>query len=345
MFLFALGLILLGLAIGSLFYARRLKRSADPSEFRQDALRTHIFWTKIGAWVVIGLAVLCITFSVTFRVGSKEFAVLTTYGKVNGNYGSGIHFRAPWQKSNTVDGKQKTFGFAKDADKAESEGFDKTYTCIPAQLGNGPSTCVDATIRWQITEDQAGTTYQNFGSGNPTDHFGQAVVRAQFLQVIPNVVRTYNPIANLKVLKDSDVSNQVTASSFAPDYDALSKLALEQMQSRMNGEADIKSVTISQVPLDSTTQQKLSQFIQEQANTRTAAQKVFTNAKLAEANKNLEDSLEKSPGLLVKQCLDEVEAAQQGNYSLPPTFNCNLFGGQNGSQLLINTPSSQQASK
>ena len=70
------------------------------------------------------------------------------------------------------------------------------------------------------------------------------------------------------------------------------------------------------------------------AASRTAAQQIVTNTNLKQANKQLESSLEKSPGLLTKQCLDEVTAAEHANYQLPQTFNCALFGNSNSSVIL-----------
>lgn len=310
-------------------------RPADSNDDRQLA-----FYLKIGSAVCVALVVLLGIFACTFRVGAKEYGVLTTYGHVDGNYPSGIHAKLPWQKAVTVDGRVKTYGFAKDTNN--NSGFDKEYTCLPATLGNGPTTCVDATIRWQITEDQAGTTYANYGStDNPTDHYGQAVIRAQFRQVVADVVRTYNPIAQLQVLKGQANAQQVANATFAPDYDTLSKTAQTAMQERVGGEAVIQSIAISAVPLDTATQQKLSQFVQEQANTRTAAQKIQTDTNLGLANKKLESSLENSPGLLIKQCLDIVEDARQSDYQLPQTFNCAVLGGGGNSSVILQAPGSK----
>lgn len=278
-----------------------------------------VLFARIAGGIALVLFVLLLGYSITFQVGAKQYGVLRTFGHPsNHDYGSGIHLKMPWQSDVTVDGKVHTDGYT-----AKDPGtYDQHYNCINAQLGNGTASCIDATIRWQIAEDQASVVYANYGSDDPTDHFGKAVISAQFSQVIPIVIRQYNPIAQLTVLKGKATGQSVENASFAPDYDALSKTAQDMMQQRVNGEAVIQSVTISAVPLDTLTTQKLSQFVQEQAKTRTALQAIETNTNQALANQKLETSLEKSPGLLVAKCLDGVEDAITKGYALPAGYGC-----------------------
>lgn len=345
MFFLILAIVLLVGGVIALVAARSLRDSAVKAEakyeqFHQTANesgrtvyhsevppdgsseRSTARWTSIGAYCAIGLAVLSLFASVTFKVGAKEYGVLTSFGKPSGqDYGSGLHFKAPWQKAIAVNGRVHIYGFT-----AKNEGsLDEHYECINTQIGNGTNSCVDVTVRWQVAEDQASVLYANFGTGDPTDHFGQAVIYAQTRQIVPIVLRSYNPIAQLTVLKGQATGQSLENASFAPDYDAISAQAKDLLQSRVNGEATIQSVAISQVPLDTVTQQKLSQFIQEQAKTRTALQAIQTNTNQALANEKIEQSLERSPGLLTVQCLNGVEDAINKGYSLPAGYNC--FGG------------------
>lgn len=314
--------VLLLLTIASFTWASVLHRRPRPGQ-ADDA----VAWVR-GTGVACAVAlVLLAGWACTFRVGAKQYGVLTTFGHPSGSdYGSGIHTKLPWQKDVTVDGKVKTFGFTKD----QTSGLDEHYTCVPTVIGNGTPSCVDVTVRWQVAEDQASVLYANYGTSDPTDHFGQAVIHAQMLQIIPIVMRGYNPITQLTVIKGQATGQSAENASFAPDYDALSRQAQAILQERVAGEATIQSVAISSAPLDSATQQKLSQFIQEQAKTRTALQAIETNKNVAQANAELQRSLEQSPGLLVSKCLDELSDAIAKNYSLPAGFSC--FG--NGSVVI-----------
>ena len=342
MFLFILAIILLLAGIAALVVARGFRKSADEkksaydqtvgaaqaagrSVYRSelpsngDSDRSSARWTTLGGYAVLVLAVLCLFGSITFKVGAKEYGVLTTFGKPSGtDYGSGLHLKAPWQKAIAVNGRVHIYGFT-----SKNEGsLDEHYECINTQIGNGTNSCVDVTVRWQVAEDQASVLYANFGTGDPTDHFGQAVIYAQTRQIVPIVLRSYNPIAQLTVLKGQATGQSLENASFAPDYDAISAQAKTLLQQRVNGEATIQSVAISQVPLDAVTQQKLSQFIQEQAKTRTALQAIQTNTNQALANQKIEQSLERSPGLLVNQCLAGVEDAINKGYALPAGYSC-----------------------
>jgi regulator of protease activity HflC (stomatin/prohibitin superfamily) len=300
---------------------------ADVSHRRASRPRVALITRAAGAACLIVFVFLAF-YAFTFRVGAKQYGVLTTFGHPSGSdYSSGLHLKMPWQKDVPVDGKVKLYGFSADS----SSGFDDTYGCIKTVIGNGSPTCVDVTVRWQVSENQASVLYANYGTGDPTDHFGQAVIHAQMLQVIPVVMRSYNPIAQLTVLKGKATGRSVETASFAPDYDALSRQAATLLQARVSGEATIQSVAISSAPLDPATQQKLSQFIQEQAKTRTALQAIETNRNVAKANKELERSLERSPGLLISKCLDELDDAINKGYALPAGFSC--FGG-NGSVVI-----------
>jgi regulator of protease activity HflC (stomatin/prohibitin superfamily) len=315
MFSIIIMVLLIGVIIAGYLFARRYKKGAgDPDD--------GMFLGIARAGYIVGWVILAVVMflSFTFQVGAKHYGVLTTFGKPSGNdYGPGIHLKAPWQKDISVNGRVQVYGFTKD----DTSGLDQHYTCITTVIGNGTPTCVDVTVRWQVAEDQASVLYGNYGQNDdPTDHFGQAVIRAQMLQVVPIVMRSYNPIAQLTVLKGKATGQSAENASFAPDYEVISEQAKTLLQSRVDGEATIQSVAVSSAPLDSATQAKLSQFIQEQAKTRTALQAIETNTNQAQANKELESSLEKSPGLLTKQCLDELSDAITKNYALPAGFSC-----------------------
>jgi hypothetical protein len=149
--------------------------------------------------------------------------------------------------------------------------------------------------------------------------------RARGLQVGGSVLRTYNPITQLKVINGQATGTSAEKASFAPDYDKLSQEAQTLMQQRLGGAnppATIQSVTIYGVPLDAPTQQKLSQFIQEQAKTRTALQAIQTNKNVAKANRELQRSLERSPGILVSKCLDVTADAVQAKYQFNAGWSC-----------------------
>lgn len=318
-----LGLLVV-LAIVSFILIRTFRKIAHRTS-DDDYLQAATAAKAVG-FLLIGLFVICALFSFTFQVGAKHYGVLTTFGKPSHtDYGPGIHFKMPWEKDISVDGKVKTFGFTNDTNKDDTKGFDEQYPCIPTVIGNGTPTCVNVTVRWQVAEDQASVLYANYGTDDPTDHFGQAVIHAQMLATVPIVMQGYNPIAQLQVLKGQATAASAATASFAPDYAKLSDQAKALLQSRVNGEATIQAVSISSAPLDSVTQAKLSQFNQEQAKSRTALQAIITNTAQATANKKLEASLEKAPGLLTKQCLDELSDAITSKYALPAGFSC--FGG------------------
>ena len=301
-----LGLLVAGVAL----LVRWSRRRGSLSPTRARGL-------QVGGIVALAAAVALAAWASTFRIGAKQYGVLTTFGHPAArDYGSGLHFKAPWQKDIEVDGRVHTDKYA------ESGG---TFQCIHVVIGNGTPSCVDATIRWQVNENQASVLYANFGTGDPTEHFRQAVIDAQFLQVVPIVLRTYNPITQLKVINGQATGTSAEKASFAPDYDKLSQEAQTLMQQRLGGAnppATIQSVTIYGVPLDAPTQQKLSQFIQEQAKTRTALQAIQTNKNVAKANRELQRSLERSPGILVSKCLDVTADAVQAKYQFNAGWSC-----------------------
>lgn len=324
MFKVILIVVLLLVAIGLFVAAQRRRPNAAGTGRDITTLR-------VAASALLVLTLIFIGWACTFRVGAKQYGVLTSFGHPSSHdYGSGIHLKAPWQKDVPVDGKVQTYGFSKDG----GGGYTHQYTCVPTVIGNGTPTCVDVSVRWQVAEDQASVLYANYGTSDPTDHFGQAVIHAQMLQVIPVVMREYNPITQLTVISGKATGKSAETASFAPDYDALSTQAQQILQGRMNGDATIQSVAISSAPLDDATQQKLSQFIQEQAKTRTALQAIETNKNVARANQELERSLTRSPGILVSKCLDELADAIAHKYALPAGFNCI---GSSGSVVIPGT--------
>jgi regulator of protease activity HflC (stomatin/prohibitin superfamily) len=325
MFLFLITLALIVIAVLAWFIP------IVESGYGREPKVSHL--PRVIPALILVFALLILALSWTTRVSAKNAGVLVTFGAVSDRtVGPGLHLKPfPWTKVIEIDGTNQTDRYNGDGKTEDTDNV--TYSaCIDVLLGDGGKSCASVTNRWAVNPDRANDAYANYRSDDPTKALRSNVVSTELLSAVQDVIGTYNPLANLQVVKGA---KNAAAVKFTPNYDQLSRDLTAEMQRRLGDDplVTIQKITVSFVPLPADTQRRINQFTGEVANTRTSAQRVQTATQQAAANKALSASLQKAgPDVLTSRCIDVLNEAIDKKYALPAGFNC-LGGG--GSAVVV----------
>lgn len=264
---------------------------------------------RVVAGVVGLFALLFLLISVVAPVGTKNVAVLTTFGKPTDTLGNGFHLKAPWQVKHELSDAIQTDTYASDGGKGVQEQADGS--CIHVRIARQATACVNVSIRWQIRQDGVGYLFRNHRDN-------ASITRDLLLRDLQTAVnRTfgqYDPLG----LDENGNSTQPSAAELSASVKAA-------MSEDIGKWINVDSVLIPIFNFDGGTQEKLNALQQQYAATRIAKQQELTNEAQARANKALAASVQNSPGVLVAKCLDIVKESVDTNKPLPPGFSC--FGG------------------
>ena len=289
--LFVLVLLVLGLVI-AVAVARHLR-----SQGKGSAPAT---WTAVGLGVV---TVLVTVLSTTAIVPTREIGVVTSFGRPVDVLSNGLHFKAPWQKVNKLDGTIQTDNFT---------GSDRA---IDVRIGNGSTAGVDATIRWRIKLDAGKELYQDY---RQMENIRDSLVTRELKAALNEVLGDYDPLASVK----QGTSADGTTTSAGVDLNAFSQLVQDALSKRVGDDVEVKSVILPIVRFDQQTQEKINAYQAEVANTRIAEQREATAKAQAQANKNLAGSVSRDPNVLVSKCLDTLEEMVKAGQEVPIGFSC-----------------------
>jgi regulator of protease activity HflC (stomatin/prohibitin superfamily) len=260
----------------------------------------------VGAAIALLLAVVFFVASIIAPVGTKNVAVLTTFGKPSGVLGNGLHFKAPWQQKHELSDAIQTDTYA--SDHGEGVQHNADGGCINVRIARQATACVNVSIRWQIREDGVGYLFRNY---RDNDAITQNLLLRDLQTAVNAAFAGYDPLG----LDANGNSNQPTAPELA--------LRVQQtMRDDIGKWIDVDSLLIPIFNFDSGTQDKLNQLQQQYAATRVARQQLLTNQAQAAANKALAASVSNNPGLLVSKCLDIVKESVEQSKTLPAGFSC-----------------------
>lgn len=276
-------------------------------------------WVTLAASVFTLLAVITAISGVTTVVGTKDAGIELTLQRPSGTLDNGFHLKAPWQSVVTMDAAIQTDNHVRNGGRT-SDGQEK-LTCIGIRIAHQATACVDASIRWQIIESQAGQLYQSYrGFSNVRD----SLVTRDLNTALAQEMEGYDALA----IDEQGVS---TAPAFSTI--ATSVVADMNRQAVLNGHQliNVLSISIPVVTFDAPTQAKIQQIQSQIAATRVAQQAKLTADAQAAANRALAASVNNNPGVLQSKCLDIVSEAIDKGRALPAGFTC--LGGPSVSIL------------
>lgn len=269
------------------------------------------------AGVLGALALLLAVLSMTAIVPTREIGVVTSFGRPVKVLSNGLHFKAPWQQVNKLDGTIQTDNFT---------GSDRA---IDIRIGNGSTSGVDATIRWRIRLDAGKELYQDY---REMENIRDSLVTRELKAALNEVLGDYDPLASVK----AGVSGDGSTTSAGVDLNAYSQQVQEALAERVGNDVEVLSVILPIIRFDKQTQEKINAYQAEVANTRIAQQREATAAAQAQANKNLAGSVSNDPNVLVSKCLDTLEEMVKAGQAIPIGFSC--WPGGSATSVVVPQP-------
>lgn len=231
--------------------------------------------TAGGVVALVGLII--ITMAMTVVVPARTVGVVTAFGKPTGTLSNGLHVIKPWEKVEKMDASLQTNRYSGD-------------NSIGVRLANQSEARADASIQWQLREEDAEQMYLDY---REFERIQQDLVDREFRASVNAVLARYNPLD-----ADAIAEGGIDLNAYAEDINI-------DMQKRMGDAVEVRSVALPIINYDEETQRKIDQLQSEVANTRAAEQSKNTAREIAEANEILRKSL--SPEVLSQRCIEAAE--------------------------------------
>lgn len=252
--------------------------------------------TAMGGGAAMILALIVLIASSAVQVPTKEFGIVTSFGRPVGVFSNGLHWKAPWQKVTTIDAAIQTDSY---------EQSNKSANCVSVRIAHQATACVDVSIRWRIKQGAAEALFKDYRN---FDNIRDSLTVRELSSSLNDVMESYDPLS----VDDNGNAN-------TPPLATISTKVKAQMGKEIGTQVEVLSVFIPVVHFDSNTQSKVNALLGQVAQTRIAAQGVKTAEQQAKANQVLAGSVSKDPNVLVNKCLDLIES---GKLTPPAGFSC-----------------------
>lgn len=303
--IFAL-LAIIGLAI-SFFLPKTQTGYANNSEYRPRLIARSI---STGVFVV---GLIFLFFASWTTVGTKNVAVLLTFGRPDGYVQNGFHWKAPWQTARELNDAVQTDTYASDGGSAGHKQGGAAETCINVRIARQGTACVNVSIRWQIKPSGVDYLFRNFKDNTAiTDN----LVLRDLQTAMNQSFSSYDPLG----IDTNGLSTNKPLS--AAQGDSISAEVQSQMSHEIGTWIDVFTVNIPLLNFDGTTQDKINQLQQQVAATRVAVQAKLTAQAQAAANQELAASVSHDPNVLTDKCLNILKEAVDKGQALPAGFSC-----------------------
>ena len=233
--------------------------------------------TRAAVSGALALGVIMIALASTVAVPARTVGVVTAFGKPTGTLSNGLHLVKPWEDVEKMDASLQTNRYTGDS-------------AIGVRLANQSEAKADASIQWQLREEDAEQMYLDY---REFERIHNDLVDREFRASVNAVLASYNPLDAEAIAKGG-----IDLNEFADDIK-------KDMQKRMGKSVEVRSVALPIIDYDEDTQRKIDQLQSEVANTRAAEQSKKTAKEIAEANEIMRRSL--SDEVLSQRCIEAAE--------------------------------------
>ncbi|OBI72733.1 SPFH domain-containing protein [Mycobacterium asiaticum] len=261
--LFVLGLIVAGVAAVSWRFAGSDNGRARGRRVALGALAAAVLFFLFGCFTI---------------VGTRQIAILTTFGRPTGvSLNNGFHGKWPWQMAHQMDGAVQIDKYVKNGSHDER---------IMVRLGNQSTAWADVSIRWQLKQHAAPELFQSYKT---FDNVRVNLIERNLSVALNEVFAAFNPLdpRNLEV----------------SPLPALAKRAADILRQDVGGQVDIFDVNVPTIQYDQGTEDKINQLNQQRAQTSIAVESQRTAEAQAKANEILSRSISNDPNVVVQNCI------------------------------------------
>ena len=261
-------------------------------------------------FIPLFLAVVIFASASFTTVGARSVGVVVSFGRVNDVLGSGLHFKAPWEKVQDFSSTIQTVRLTNQQNVADIEGGPVTV-----RLGNQTTAQVNVTVQWQINTSDHKAVETLYAKYRSFDHIGPNLFVPQLQHALLPPFENFNPLQQLQT--DATGTTAVVPTS------QLETQARDELTKTVGDGIQIVSFAINLVQYDQTTQDKLNNYAQAIGDTRIAEQQEQTAAAQAKANDQLAASQStQNSGVLYQNCLSMTERLVTAGKGLPAAWTC-----------------------
>lgn len=280
-----------------------------------DSNKNYPLWWLGFLPLILGLIIF--TFSCFTTVGARTVGVETTFGKVDGVIGSGLHTKAPWEQVHAFSSTIQTVRLTDAQNVTDVEGGP-----VVVRLGNQTTARVNVTVQWQINTGDHKAVENLYAKYRGFDHIGPNLFVPQLQHALLPPFENFNPLAQLQTDLTGQGLVEVPTSQ-------LEQKARAELEKNIGDSIRVTSFAINLVQYDQTTQDKLNNYAQAIGDTRIAEQQERTSAAQAKANTELAASQATSnAGVLYQNCLSLTERLATAGKPLPPAWTCGNSNAQ-----------------
>lgn len=238
--------------------------------------RSEITTRAAGGGALL-LGIVMIVAASTVAVPARTVGVVTAFGKPTGTLSNGLHLVKPWEDVEKMDASLQTNRYTGDS-------------AIGVRLANQSEAKADASIQWQLREEDAEQMYLDY---REFERIHNDLVDREFRASVNAILARYNPLD-----AEAIAEGGIDLNEYVDDIK-------KDMQKRMGKSVEVRSVALPIINYDEDTQRKIDQLQSEVANTRAAEQSKKTAKEIAEANEILRKSL--SDEVLSQRCIEAAE--------------------------------------
>lgn len=264
-------------AVGVSKSKRVFDKETGTYTYKDDTLDVDKTITRSIGAVAVFVGLVIIVFAMTVMVPARTVGVVTAFGKPTGTLPNGLHVIKPWEKVEKMDASLQTNRYTHDS-------------AINVRLANQSEARADASIQWQLREEDAEQMYLDY---REFERIQNDLVDREFRASVNAVLARYNPLD-----AEAIAEGGIDLNGYAEDIKA-------DMQKRMGDAVEVRSVALPIINYDDETQRKIDMLQSEVANTRAAEQSKNTAREIAEANEILRKSL--SSEVLSQRCIEAAE--------------------------------------
>ena len=277
---------------------------------------------KPFGFIPIVLAMIAIILSLFTIVGTRQIGVETSFNKPTGRImGAGLHMKVPWTKVTEIDGAIQYTEYFGDS-------------CIQVKIADGGRACLAFSYRWRINPDAADVVFQDYRNSELeiNDAVRSALVSGNIKASANEAVSDFDPLGDIVITSEMTVDEiaELDINVNLPYAETNKEIedAFNEKIASAGGQVELISVTISGFSLPEATQRRIDAFNAQTNETKIAVASIATKKAQADANKELEQSVD-NPNVLVSKCLDGLI---DGDFSNQPGFSC--WPGSNGSVVI-----------
>lgn len=291
---------------------RRITKAEALAHPKSDAAGGRITATVIMWIFLFGAATALLASSVNF-VGTQDIGIVTSFGAPVGHVSDGLDVQPPWDQVTDMD-----------------EANQVTDSSFLVRIADSQTATATVKIRWQVDPAASDDVFKNYH--NATSGVENGLLIPELNAATNNVLDGYDPLTPLAT----------GAAAGTPGNPNTTQLAAEiqsQLAAKVSPDIHITTLVLQPLAYDKTVQARINSVTNQAAKTDVAKQSELTATAEAAANEIIAASLDKSPLVLVQQC---VNAISDGDFTPPAGFSC--WPGS-GSGVVIPSASAATAGK